>query len=403
MSKARLVITALFVDHQTPAEVAARYGVHRAWVYKLKARYEAEGEAALEPRSRRPKTTPHRDPAGDGRAGAAAAQAADRRRPGRRRRHHRLAPEPPPPLGAVAGHDQPDPGPCRHRDPRPVEAAEVLLHPVRGRRSPTRPGSPTSPTTGSPAPTAVPAPTPRSSPGSTTTPATPCTSPRTPGSPPRSCWPPSGKPVTCTDTPHPRSPTTAWSTPSASPAGRGGRTALEAELRRLGITQKNSRPNHPTTCGKVERFQQTLKKWLRAQPDQPTTIAELQTLLDRFREEYNQRRPHRSLAHRSTPATAYAATPQSHPGQRQTTDTHDRVRQRQDRQGRHRHPARRRPPAPHRRRPNLRRNPRPPARPRPPRPRRRRRHRRTPPRAHHRPPPRLPAHRTTTRPTRNNH
>jgi len=57
-SKARLVITALFVDHQTPAEVATRYGVHRAWVYKLKARYEAEGETALEPRSRRPKTSP---------------------------------------------------------------------------------------------------------------------------------------------------------------------------------------------------------------------------------------------------------------------------------------------------------------------------------------------------------
>src|SRR3954454_12050077 len=57
-SKARLVITALFVDRQTPAEVAERYGVHRAWVYKLKARYEAEGDAALEPRSRRPKTSP---------------------------------------------------------------------------------------------------------------------------------------------------------------------------------------------------------------------------------------------------------------------------------------------------------------------------------------------------------
>ena len=54
MSKARLVLTALFVEHQTPAEVAARYGIHRAWVYKLKARYEAEGETALEPRSRRP-------------------------------------------------------------------------------------------------------------------------------------------------------------------------------------------------------------------------------------------------------------------------------------------------------------------------------------------------------------
>ena len=57
-SKARLVITALFVDRQTPAEVAARYGVHRTLVYKLKARYEAEGETALALRSRRPKTSP---------------------------------------------------------------------------------------------------------------------------------------------------------------------------------------------------------------------------------------------------------------------------------------------------------------------------------------------------------
>ena len=53
-------------------------------------------------------------------------------------------------------------------------------------------------------------------------------------------------------------------------------SALETELHRLEIIQKNSRPNHPTTCGKVERFQQTLKKWLRAQPAQPASIAELQ-------------------------------------------------------------------------------------------------------------------------------
>ncbi len=33
--------------------------------------------------------------------------------------------------------------------------------------------------------------------------------------------------------------------------GRGGRNGLESELRRLKVTQKNSRPNHPTTCGKV--------------------------------------------------------------------------------------------------------------------------------------------------------
>ena len=87
--------------------------------------------------------------------------------------------------------------------------------------------------------------------------------------------------------------------------GRGGKTKLELELRRLDIVQKNSRPNHPTTCGKVERFQQTMKKWLRAQPDQPATLTELQVLLDRFRDDYNQRRPHRSLEHRATPAAAY--------------------------------------------------------------------------------------------------
>ncbi len=78
--------------------------------------------------------------------------------------------------------------------------------------------------------------------------------------------------------------------------------------------------------GKVERFQQTMKKWLRAQPHQPATITELQTLLDTFREEYNNRRPHRSLEHRSTPATAYATRPKATPGGTQNTATHDRVR-----------------------------------------------------------------------------
>ena len=54
------------------------------------------------------------------------------------------------------------------------------------------------------------------------------------------------------------------------------------------------------TCGKVERFQQTMKQWLRAQAAQPTTIAELQTLLDAFVEISNQQRPHRSLPHRGS-------------------------------------------------------------------------------------------------------
>jgi transposase InsO family protein len=108
--------------------------------------------------------------------------------------------------------------------------------------------------------------------------------------------------------------------------GRGGRNHLEHELRRRNVVQKNSRPNHPTTCGKVERFQQTLKKWLRAQPDQPATITQLQALIDDFVTAYNHDRPHRSLPHRATPATAYAARPKATPGSDRTTDTHDRVR-----------------------------------------------------------------------------
>ena len=76
----------------------------------------------------------------------------------------------------------------------------------------------------------------------------------------------------------------------------------------------------------MERFQQTLKNWLTAQPDQPSTIDELQALLDRFREQYNHRRPHRSLPHRATPAARYNTLPKALPGDSRDADTHDRVR-----------------------------------------------------------------------------
>jgi transposase InsO family protein len=107
--------------------------------------------------------------------------------------------------------------------------------------------------------------------------------------------------------------------------GTRGRNGFEHELHRLGIVQKNSRPNHPTTCGKVERFQQTMKKWLAAQPEQPGSIADLQALLDVFVDAYNHRRPHRSLPHRATPATAYQSRPKHTPSQ-DTGQSHDRVR-----------------------------------------------------------------------------
>ena len=107
--------------------------------------------------------------------------------------------------------------------------------------------------------------------------------------------------------------------------GRGGRNGFEHELRRLGVTQKNGRPSHPQTQGKIERLWQTLKKWLAAQDPRPADLAQLQALLDAFTSYYNTARPHRSLPHRQTPATAYTARPKAAPGNR-GADTHDRVR-----------------------------------------------------------------------------
>ncbi len=62
MSKARLVITAVVVEGRSPSEVARTYRVARSWVYALVARYRTEGEAAFEPRSRRPAARPGQTP-----------------------------------------------------------------------------------------------------------------------------------------------------------------------------------------------------------------------------------------------------------------------------------------------------------------------------------------------------
>ena len=58
MSKARLIITAVTIEKRPVSEVARTYGVARSWIYTLLTRYAAEGEAAFEPRSRRPRTSP---------------------------------------------------------------------------------------------------------------------------------------------------------------------------------------------------------------------------------------------------------------------------------------------------------------------------------------------------------
>jgi integrase-like protein len=70
-------------------------------------------------------------------------------------------------------------------------------------------------------------------------------------------------------------------------------------------------PGPPQTCGKVERFHQTLKRWLAKQPA-AGTVSQLQAQLDRFRHYYNTRRPHRALGRR-TPAEALAARAKAAP------------------------------------------------------------------------------------------
>jgi hypothetical protein len=92
---------------------------------------------------------------------------------------------------------------------------------------------------------------------------------------------------------------------------RKGRCAMELELAALGIAFKHSRPYHPQTCGKIERFHQTLKRWLAKQPP-AATLAELQAQLDWFRNYYNSRRPHRALGRR-TPAEAFEARTKAAP------------------------------------------------------------------------------------------
>jgi hypothetical protein len=69
-----------------------------------------------------------------------------------------------------------------------------------------------------------------------------------------------------------------------------------------------------------------MKKWLRTQPDQPTNLEQLQALIDQFRHEYNNDRPHRSLQHQATPAAAYASRPKAAPSTDRSAETHDRVR-----------------------------------------------------------------------------
>lgn len=93
---------------------------------------------------------------------------------------------------------------------------------------------------------------------------------------------------------------------------RKGRVTFEVHLAKMGIDYKHSRPYHPQTCGKIERFHQTLKRWL-AKQSPAATIEDLQAQVDTFVDYYNRHRPHRACGRRP-PIERFRATPKATPG-----------------------------------------------------------------------------------------
>jgi transposase InsO family protein len=96
------------------------------------------------------------------------------------------------------------------------------------------------------------------------------------------------------------------------------RDVLGAALAELGIASAHSRPHHPQTNGKIERFHQTLKRWL-AKQHAAHTLAELQTQLDLFRHHYNHHRAHRGI-NRRIPATVWEHAPKDGPANQPLLD-----------------------------------------------------------------------------------
>ena len=323
MSKARLIITAVIVEGRSPSEVARTYGVARSWVYALVARYRVEGDAAFEPRSRRPHTRP----------GATTTPTIDlviRLRTQLTRdgfdagadtiawhlgHHHQITLSPATIYRIIRRHGlvtaepkkKPKSSYIRFQAEQPNETwqADFTHHRLAD-------GTDIEILTWlddhSRYALSVTAHRPVTGPAVVST--------------FRNSIAEHGIPFsTLTDN------GLVFTTRFAH-GGRTSRNGFENELVKLRVRQKNSRPNHPTTCGKVERFQQTMKKWLRTQPG-AATIVELQAQLDTFVDIYNHHRPHRSLPHRTTPAVAYTTRPKAQPGNNHPNSEfrvrHDRI------------------------------------------------------------------------------
>jgi transposase InsO family protein len=316
MSLARLVITAVYVEGRSKSEVAREYKVSRRWVQKLAARYDAEGEAAFEPRSRRPRSSPHRvsgeleeqivalrksltEQGLDAGAGTIAFHLAQRH--GRApavstiwrilARRGFITPQPrkrPRSSYVRFQADQPnerwqlDITHWQLADGSPAEILNIIDDHSRL-------------LTGSAARHTFKA-------ADVVTVF-------------RAAAAAHGLPATMLSD--------NGAVFTGTPRGRG-RVALEIELAALHISFRHSRAYHPQTCGKVERFHQTLKNWLARQPPAPS-LRQLQRQLDAFCAYYNNIRPHRALG-RSTPGQAYTARPKAVPTGTPIDTGHWRIR-----------------------------------------------------------------------------
>ena len=303
MDKGRYLVEAHVLEGRAVGELAAAHGVHRSWIYKLLARYRAGGYEALEPRSRRPRSCSHETPAAlikeivglrselDAQGHDAGAQTIAYHLA---QRHQQI-----PSLTTIWR----------------ILRREGLVVPQRQKRPK-------------------------------------CSLLRFEADLPNECWQADVTHVGLPDgtvfevlnviDDHSRLCVASramvvvkatdvirvlhksaenWGYPASfltdnglifTAQGRFGTAgAVEHELFALGIGSKHSRPYHPQTCGKVERFHQTLKKFLAAQ-EGVATKKQLQREIDRFVEYYNTVRPHRSLG-RKPPLSVWSARERAMP------------------------------------------------------------------------------------------
>lgn len=97
-----------------------------------------------------------------------------------------------------------------------------------------------------------------------------------------------------------------------NPIRRGMTSELVAYANSLGVATITGKPFKPTTQGKNERFHSTLFTWLKKQPF-AKNLAELQAQIDVFDQAYNTQRGHQSLEDRCTPQEAWDATAVAEP------------------------------------------------------------------------------------------